>query len=140
MPSVLAVLGLLPNGGGDGKAFEALTVDSMQKFNEETPDVEGVRYFSWGAVYEPGLIDTWKYVESHLSLLISLSCGTIDTRIPSFTRRKVPTTVWCRSSRQNGYGHISWFNHRFSSIFSPLFRAHTLVLYMVSTISISLAG
>lgn len=34
----------------------------MKKFNEETPDVEGVKYFSWGAVYEPGLIDTWKYV------------------------------------------------------------------------------
>lgn len=62
MPSVLSLLDLLPNGGGDGKAFECLTVESMKKFNEETPDVEGVKYFSWGAVYEPGLIDTWKYV------------------------------------------------------------------------------
>ena len=55
---------MLPNGGGDGKAFESLTVESMRKFNEETPDVEGVRYFSWGAVYEPGLIDTWKWPHS----------------------------------------------------------------------------
>lgn len=60
MPSVLGLLDLLPNGGGDGKAFEFLTVDNMRHFNEQTPDVEGVRYFSWGAVYEPGLIDTWK--------------------------------------------------------------------------------
>ncbi|KAG5647563.1 hypothetical protein DXG03_008916 [Asterophora parasitica] len=64
MPSILSLLDLLPNGGGDGKAFESLTVESMRKFNQETPDVEGVRYFSWGAVYEPGLIDTWKWPHS----------------------------------------------------------------------------
>lgn len=64
LPSVLALLELLPNGGGDGKAFECLTLDSMRQFNEETPDVEGVRYFSWGACYEPGLIDTWKWPHS----------------------------------------------------------------------------
>ncbi|KAH9486571.1 Triacylglycerol lipase 2 [Psilocybe cubensis] len=49
MPSVLSLLDLLPNGGGDGKAFECLTIDSMRKFNQDTPDVPGVRYFSWGA-------------------------------------------------------------------------------------------
>ncbi|KAG1760385.1 hypothetical protein EDD22DRAFT_980659 [Suillus occidentalis] len=27
-------------------------------------NVEGVRYFSWGACYEPGLIDTWKWPHS----------------------------------------------------------------------------
>ncbi|KDR85381.1 hypothetical protein GALMADRAFT_234224 [Galerina marginata CBS 339.88] len=64
MPSVLSLLDLLPNGGGDGKAFESLTIESMRKFNQETPDVPGVRYFSWGAVYEPGLIDTWKWPHS----------------------------------------------------------------------------
>jgi hypothetical protein len=64
LPSVLALLELLPNGGGDGKAFECLTLESMRRFNEGTPDVEGVRYFSWGACYEPGLIDTWKWPHS----------------------------------------------------------------------------
>jgi len=65
MPSVLSLLDLLPNGGGDGKAFECLTLDSMRKFNEETPDVETVKYFSWGATYEPTSIggrtlSSWK--------------------------------------------------------------------------------
>lgn len=60
LPSFLSWLDLLPNGGGDGKAFECLTVENMKRFNEETVDVEGVRYFSWGAVYDPGFIDTWK--------------------------------------------------------------------------------
>ncbi|KAG6854226.1 hypothetical protein C0991_009244 [Blastosporella zonata] len=64
MPSILSLLDLLPNGGGDGKAFQCLTLDSMRKFNQDTPDVPGVRYFSWGAVYEPGLIDTWKWPHS----------------------------------------------------------------------------
>jgi len=58
----------LPNGGGDGKAFECLTVTNMKEFNQHTPDVDGVKYFSWGAVYEPGYIDTWKYVNSSLSI------------------------------------------------------------------------
>lgn len=62
MPSILSLLDLLPNGGGDGKAFESLTIESMRKFNEDTPDVDGVQYFSWGAMYDPGLIDTWKCV------------------------------------------------------------------------------
>ncbi|KAJ8488308.1 hypothetical protein ONZ45_g14001 [Pleurotus djamor] len=64
MPQVLSLLDLLPNGGGDGKAFECLTLDAMRKFNEETPDVPGVKYFSWGATYDPGFIDTWKYPHS----------------------------------------------------------------------------
>jgi hypothetical protein len=62
MPQVLSLLDLLPNGGGDGKAFEFLTTENMKKFNEETPDVEGVQYFSYGATYDPGLIDTWRCV------------------------------------------------------------------------------
>ncbi|GJJ09873.1 hypothetical protein Clacol_004097 [Clathrus columnatus] len=61
LPSVVSLLDLLPNGGGDGKAFESLTVENMQRFNEDTPDVPGVYYFSWGATYEPGLIDTWRW-------------------------------------------------------------------------------
>ncbi|EKM61294.1 uncharacterized protein PHACADRAFT_84056, partial [Phanerochaete carnosa HHB-10118-sp] len=64
MPSVLSLLDLLPNGGGDGKAFEFLTVGNMRKFNEDTSDVPGVKYYSWGATYEPGLIDTWKWSHS----------------------------------------------------------------------------
>ncbi|KAG6381025.1 Alpha/Beta hydrolase protein [Boletus reticuloceps] len=64
LPAVLALLELLPNGGGDGKAFECLTREAMKEFNDNTPDVEGIRYFSWGAEYEPGLIDTWKYPHS----------------------------------------------------------------------------
>ncbi|CAL1695126.1 unnamed protein product [Somion occarium] len=64
MPSILSLLDMLPNGGGDGKAFQFLTVENMRKFNEATPDVHDVKYFSWGATYEPGLIDTWKWSHS----------------------------------------------------------------------------
>jgi len=64
MPSFLQFLDLLPNGGGDGKAFECLTIESMRKFNESVPDVPGVKYFSWGAIYNPGFVDTWKWPHS----------------------------------------------------------------------------
>lgn len=58
----MALLDLLPNGGGDGTAFQSLTIEAMRKFNEETPDVDGVKYYSWGAVFEPGLLDAFKLV------------------------------------------------------------------------------
>lgn len=61
LPQLLTMLELLPNGGGDGTAFSCLTLAEMAKFNENVPNVPDVKYFSWGAVYEPGLIDTWKY-------------------------------------------------------------------------------
>lgn len=64
LPQLLALLDMLPIGGGDGKAFEFLTIDNMCKFNQETPNVPSVKYFSWGATYDPGLIDTWKYPHS----------------------------------------------------------------------------
>ncbi|KIK70795.1 hypothetical protein GYMLUDRAFT_210269 [Collybiopsis luxurians FD-317 M1] len=64
MASFLSLIDLLPNGGGDGKAFESLTIESMRKFNEEVPNMPGVKYFSWGSIYEPGLVDTWRYPHS----------------------------------------------------------------------------
>jgi triacylglycerol lipase len=63
-PSFLSFLDMLPNGGGDGSAFSCLTLQAMREFNEQTPDVPEVKYFSWGAVYNPGLIDTWKWPHS----------------------------------------------------------------------------
>lgn len=60
LEAVVAFLDYLPIGGGDGKAFESLTRESMRKFNEQTPDVPGVTYLSWGARFEPGLIDKFK--------------------------------------------------------------------------------
>ncbi|KAI6041109.1 Alpha/Beta hydrolase protein [Pisolithus marmoratus] len=64
LPSILSFLHLFPSGGGDGKGFESLTLEAMKEFNRNTPDVEGVRYFSWGAEYQPVLFDTWKYPHS----------------------------------------------------------------------------
>jgi triacylglycerol lipase len=60
LPSVVSLLELLPNGGGDGRAFESLTLESMKKFNESTPDAEAVEYFSWGAEATPGLLDPFR--------------------------------------------------------------------------------
>ena len=68
---MLAFLDMLPIGGGDGKAFGSLTIENMRLFNEQTPDAPGVQYFSWGAVFEPGLLDPFRCV-----LMISnMTCG-----------------------------------------------------------------
>jgi triacylglycerol lipase len=47
IPALASFLEYLPNGGGDGRAFEGLTLDTMKKFNEDVPDVEGVEYFRY---------------------------------------------------------------------------------------------
>lgn len=83
LPQVLALLDLLPNGGGDGKAFEFLTVENMKKFNENTPDIKGVQYFSYGAEYDPGLIDTWKCGSPSHSCLLPVD-GLIEYQVSSF--------------------------------------------------------
>ncbi|KAI6041106.1 Alpha/Beta hydrolase protein [Pisolithus marmoratus] len=64
LPGVLSFLHLFPNGGGDGRGFQSLTPEAMAEFNSNTPDVKGVRYFSWGAEYEPGDLDPWLYSHS----------------------------------------------------------------------------
>jgi triacylglycerol lipase len=45
IPSLVSFLEYLPNGGGDGKAFEGLTREAMRKFNEEVKDADGVAYY-----------------------------------------------------------------------------------------------
>jgi triacylglycerol lipase len=59
LPSFLSLINMLPDslGGGNGAGFEALTQENMRRFNEHTPDAPGVHYFSWGAWYDPGLLD-----------------------------------------------------------------------------------
>ncbi|KAJ9099887.1 hypothetical protein QFC21_003892 [Naganishia friedmannii] len=65
LPSWLSLLDSLklPNGG-DGTAFEALGSKSMESFNEECPDDPNVKYFSWGACFEPGYLDTFRWSHS----------------------------------------------------------------------------
>ncbi|KAG9031814.1 hypothetical protein FS837_002886 [Tulasnella sp. UAMH 9824] len=65
LPAMVAVLNMLPIGGdGDGQGFVSLTMENMKKFNEETPDAPDVQYFSWGAEFEPGLLDLYRIPHS----------------------------------------------------------------------------
>ncbi|GAA5944094.1 esterase/lipase family protein [Sporobolomyces koalae] len=57
VPMLLSTLSTLGVPGG-GKAFDDLTTTKMARFNEETPDDPDVRYFSYGAEFEP----TWSNV------------------------------------------------------------------------------
>ncbi|KAH8921409.1 alpha/beta-hydrolase, partial [Atractiella rhizophila] len=41
-------------GEGGGAAFEALTTSRMARFNVETPDMPGVKYYSYGAEFTAG--------------------------------------------------------------------------------------
>ena len=46
---------------GDGSAFGALETQAMKVFNSEILDREDVKYYSWGASFEPGLLDTFRW-------------------------------------------------------------------------------
>ncbi|KAG8712992.1 hypothetical protein FRC11_013630 [Ceratobasidium sp. 423] len=69
IPGFVSLMEKLPIGGGDGKAFESLTLDSMRQFNEETPDDPNVHYFSWGSKFEPGVLDALGFGFSHKIIL-----------------------------------------------------------------------
>jgi triacylglycerol lipase len=47
--------------GFETGAFRQLTIEYMTtKFNKRTPDLEGVRYFSYGAAFEPQLTSVFR--------------------------------------------------------------------------------
>ncbi|KAG2740648.1 hypothetical protein P692DRAFT_201935487 [Suillus brevipes Sb2] len=107
LPSVLVLLELLSNGGGDGKAFECLTLESMRQFNEETPDVEGVRYFSWGACYEPGLIDTWKWPHSIILEKEGPNDGVVSVESAKWVRHISRTSTCISALESNTVSPVS---------------------------------
>ena len=62
LPSLLHILESLKlPQSGDGSAFNALGTRSMAQFNSEVPDRPEVKYYSWGASYTPGLVDTFRW-------------------------------------------------------------------------------
>ncbi|EJU00116.1 alpha/beta-hydrolase [Dacryopinax primogenitus] len=62
LPTIISLLSLLlPYSDGDGTAFSQLTTTHMAAFNCLVPDKPGVQYFSWGATYEPGLVDSFRW-------------------------------------------------------------------------------
>ncbi|WVN90509.1 uncharacterized protein L203_105745 [Cryptococcus depauperatus CBS 7841] len=65
LPSLLGLLEAmrLPHSG-DGTAFSALRTNTMKEFNMEVVDDPDVKYYSWGAQFDPGLFDTFKYPHS----------------------------------------------------------------------------
>lgn len=63
LPSLLNLLDKTGLPGG-GRAFECLTTRSMAKFNSDTPDAESVRYFSWGAAFQPGVLHEFRIPHS----------------------------------------------------------------------------
>jgi triacylglycerol lipase len=65
LPSLLSLVETLrlPQTG-DGSAFSALGTRSMKDFNTEIIDLDDVKYYSWGASFEPGLLDTFKWPHS----------------------------------------------------------------------------
>ncbi|KAH9065676.1 Alpha/Beta hydrolase protein [Lactarius vividus] len=92
-PSFLSLLDMLPNGGGDGSAFSCLTPAAMREFNEQTPDVPGIQYFSWGAAYNPGLIDTWKWPHSVVFEREGPNDGLVSVESAKWASRHSPLCV-----------------------------------------------
>ncbi|KAK4685601.1 triacylglycerol lipase, partial [Tremellales sp. Uapishka_1] len=65
LPSVLSLMESfrLPHSG-DGSAFNALGTKAMKEFNSVVVDKEDVKYYSWGATVDPGLLDTFRWPHS----------------------------------------------------------------------------
>ena len=51
IPALLTLMSTLGVPGG-GRAFDNLTTTNMARFNDETPNKDDVRYFSYGAQFE----------------------------------------------------------------------------------------
>lgn len=56
LPSLLNVMNAIQLPGG-GRAFEALTLSKMERFNEETPNDPETKYYSYGAQFRPSFLE-----------------------------------------------------------------------------------
>lgn len=76
MPSVLSMLDVirLPNQG-DGQAFDALSTRAMKVFNFDVVNDPDVKYYSWGAKFEPSYFNTFKCVALLLSSSVSFDAS-----------------------------------------------------------------
>jgi triacylglycerol lipase len=63
LPQLLGIMEAmrLPDISGDGTAFAALGTRAMAEFNNEVVDDPDVKYYSWGASFEAGLFDTFRW-------------------------------------------------------------------------------
>lgn len=88
LPTLLSSLPnrVVPLFSGDGKAFEGLTTRAMEKFNEETPDLPTIKYFSYAARHDPGMFDTWRYPWSVIGGCQICFSGPVLTQHSSRTR------------------------------------------------------
>lgn len=99
---------VVPLFSGDGKAFEGLTTKSMTKFNEQTPDLPTIKYFSYAARHDPGMFDTWRYPWSIIGMLTctvliqsdaTKSNGKVKMMVLFQSRAHVGVLSWVLSSR-----------------------------------------
>jgi triacylglycerol lipase len=64
----------LPNQG-DGQAFDALSTRAMKVFNFDVVNDPDVKYYSWGAKFEPSYFNTFKCVALLLSSSVSFDAS-----------------------------------------------------------------
>ncbi|KAG9112437.1 hypothetical protein FRC07_007916 [Ceratobasidium sp. 392] len=67
-PLVRFLMNMVPFGDGDGQGIVSLSTKACSEFNKNTPDVPGVRYFSYGCSFSPGPVDALTWGLSHLYL------------------------------------------------------------------------
>ncbi|KAF3924305.1 hypothetical protein ABW21_db0207175 [Orbilia brochopaga] len=75
---------ILERMGLETGAFEQLTTKYMRKdFNPQTPDVPGVRYFSYGALTQPGLFSPFRASHKIISRIDGDNDGLVSVRSAS---------------------------------------------------------
>ncbi|KAG9029998.1 hypothetical protein FRB95_004644 [Tulasnella sp. JGI-2019a] len=82
LPGIHRAMNKLPFGDGDGQAYACLTTANAHAFNASTPDVAGVRYFSWGASFNPGPLDLigWGAYQPFLHAVEGPNDGAVSVR------------------------------------------------------------
>ncbi|KAG9233211.1 Alpha/Beta hydrolase protein [Amylocarpus encephaloides] len=100
------IYGWLSNRGIDTGAFKQLTQQYMKEdFNPNTPDAPGVRYFSYGACVDPGILSPFK----HSHIIVQKREGPNDGLV------SVESAMWgTYKGTLIGVSHldlINWTNH-----------------------------
>ncbi|KAJ8087398.1 lipase 2 [Marasmius tenuissimus] len=81
-PVARTLMNMVPAGDGDGQAFVSLSTATAHDFNMKTVDRPGVRYFSYGCTFNPGVVDAvaWGPTHAHISLVEGENDGVVSLK------------------------------------------------------------
>lgn len=91
-------------------AFRQLTQEYMKnEFNPNTPDIDDVRYFSYGAQFDPYFLSVFKFAHSHIARVEGPNDGLVSVNSSKWGQYKGTLVGVSHLDLINWTNRLKWF-------------------------------